>query len=147
MAEVFDSESNVWHHPLEQHFRCWESLTGPLPRLRGCCSYLSKRWAWSSSQFRVTLPYHAGVESNLLWWKDKETLIEILPPGHLGLSFHMGLDKLFSTRLAVRAVSDPSFTTMNKTRREFVRLIPHGCVTQQSWMWIYLFCAAVNTTI
>lgn len=47
-------------------------------------------------------------------------MIEILPPGHLGLSFHMGLDKLFSSRLVVCAVFDLSFTTMNKTKREFI---------------------------
>lgn len=84
--------------------------------LHGCCSYLSKLSAWSSRQFRVTLPSHARVESNLLWWKDKETLIEISPSGHLALSFHMGLDKLFSSRLAVHAVFDPSFATTNETK-------------------------------
>lgn len=74
----------------------------------GCRSYLSNPCVWSSSQFRVTLRSHAWVESNLLWWKDKETLIEILPSGHLVLWFHMGLDKLFSSRAAVHIVFDPS---------------------------------------
>lgn len=74
----------------------------------GCRSYLSNPCVWSSSQFRVTLRSHAWVESNLLWWKDKETLIEIFPSGHLVLWFHMGLDKLFSSRAAVHIVFDPS---------------------------------------
>lgn len=38
---------------------------------------------------------HVRLESNLLWWKDKETLIEILPPGRFVLSFHMGLTSYF----------------------------------------------------
>lgn len=32
----------------------------------------------------------------------------------------MGLDKLFSSRLAVHAVFDPSFTTFNQTKRELI---------------------------
>lgn len=48
-------------------------------------------------------------------------MIEILPPGHLGPSFHMGLDKLFSSRIAVCSAFDPSFTTMNKTKRELIQ--------------------------
>lgn len=108
----------------------------PVLPLHGCCSYLSKLRAWSSSQFRVTLPSHAWVESNLLWWKDKETLIEISPSGHLVLSFHMGLDKLFSSRLAVHAVFDPSFTTMNETKNKLGSFeIPVTPVTQQKKEW------------
>lgn len=30
----------------------------------------------------------------------------------------MGLDKLFSSRLAMHAVFDPSFTTINETKKE-----------------------------
>lgn len=39
--------------------------------------------------------HHVRLESNLLWWKDKETLIEILPPGRFVLSSHMGLTSYF----------------------------------------------------
>lgn len=48
-------------------------------------------------------------------------MIEILASGHLALSFHMDLDKLFSSCLVVHAVFDPSFTT--KQRAHFN---PHG---------------------
>lgn len=62
--------------------RCILSLNAALPVKAG---------RQSSCQFRVTLPSHAWAQSNLLWWKDKETLIEILPRGGLaGLLFHMG---------------------------------------------------------
>lgn len=61
----------------------------------GVASTCQSSLAWSSSQFRVTLPGHVRLESNLLWWKDKETLIEILPPGHFVFSFHMGLTSYF----------------------------------------------------
>lgn len=90
----------------------------------GCRSYLSNPCVWSSSQFRVTLRSHAWVESNLLWWKDKETLIEILPSGHLVLWFHMGLDKLFSSRAAVHIVFDPSLQQSTSTGPAY--LSPHG---------------------
>lgn len=107
------------------HYYCcwWKPQCQPLMLLplHGCCSYLSKLSAWSSSQFRVTLLSHAWLESNLLCWKDKETLIEILASGHLALSFHMGLDKLFSSCLVVHAVFDPSFTTKQRAH-----LNPHG---------------------
>lgn len=112
-------------HPLDFYFLCWECVTPD--RCRCCChccwccgwsSYLSKLSAWSSSQFGVTLPSHARGESNLLWWKDKETLIEISPSGRLVLAFRMGLDKLFSSRLAAHAELDPSFTTTDETTSE-----------------------------
>lgn len=105
--------------------------------LHGRRSHLSKRCVWSSSQFRVTLPSHAWVESNLLWWKDKETLIEILPSGHLVPSFHMDLDKLFSSRLAVRAAFDPPLTTMSKTkeRAQLIRCIAVVCHCRSGSGW------------
>lgn len=109
--------------PLECDFLHWVSNSRvfpvtPLLALHGCCTYLSKLSAWSSSQFRVTLRKHAklGVESNLQRWKDKKTLIEISPSGHLVLLFRMGLDKLFFSRPVVHAGFDPSLATTNETK-------------------------------
>lgn len=86
----------------------------------GVASTCQSSLAWSSSQFRVTLPCHVRLESNLLWWKDKETLIEILPLGHFVLSFHMGLTSFqFSSRLVVHALSDPVFATTKPHKEEF----------------------------
>lgn len=82
-------------------------------------------------------------------------MIEISPSGHLVLSFHMGLDKLFSSRLAVRAVFDPSFTTMNKTKRELISFDSSwSCDAAELDVWLMHFAvlkvlsvAALNVTI
>lgn len=119
--------------------------------LRGRCSYLSKLSVWSSSQFRVTLPHHARLESNLLWWKDKETLIEILPSGDFSpLVSHGSWRVIFQSPRSACCVWRcvwGRFQQWKKQRGIWVHLIPHGCVGQQQCKQDNIICKWIGITV